>query len=463
MLPVYTRLLTPADYGVLQLLDTTVEIASLLFTAGAINGVSRFYFKTDDAAARKALISTAFLVQAGLAALAALAIIALAQPIHRFILGGDGTPMQVRLAAVNLFAGILLAVPLLRLQLLERATSYSGIALSKLVVQLTLNIVFVVVFRLGVTGVLLSTLIANLAIGGGLAVSMLRETGVRIDPHARAELARFGRPVRLTALGSYINHFGDRYFLSASWGTAAVGTYGLAYQFGFGFFQFFSAPVTKAWDPIRFQLANRPEEERNPVFLRMFELTSLLFVTAFTAIAVAARPIVLVLTTPAFYSAERLIPIIVGAYLVQAWTSSFSFQISVSERTVLLTKATWLSACLTFALYAILIPAYGGQGAAWATLLGFAARALLAYRYAQAAWPIPYNWSSTLRLVSLSIAAVLATQLGARDSLVGSLALSAGVFLSYLVAAVLLAVSREDRTRLVTAVRRRAGLRDLIG
>ena len=42
MLPVYTRFLSPADYGVMQLLDLTVDVAAIFFTAGATSGVQRF-------------------------------------------------------------------------------------------------------------------------------------------------------------------------------------------------------------------------------------------------------------------------------------------------------------------------------------------------------------------------------------------------------------------------------------
>ena len=48
MLPVYTRFLTPADYGLVQLLELTVEVAAIFFTAGTTAGLQRFYFKAID-------------------------------------------------------------------------------------------------------------------------------------------------------------------------------------------------------------------------------------------------------------------------------------------------------------------------------------------------------------------------------------------------------------------------------
>jgi len=41
MLPVYTRFLSPSDYGIIQLLDLTVDVAAIFFTAGASSGVQR--------------------------------------------------------------------------------------------------------------------------------------------------------------------------------------------------------------------------------------------------------------------------------------------------------------------------------------------------------------------------------------------------------------------------------------
>ena len=39
---------TPADYGLLSLLDLSLEIALLMFSAGATAGLMRFYFKAQD-------------------------------------------------------------------------------------------------------------------------------------------------------------------------------------------------------------------------------------------------------------------------------------------------------------------------------------------------------------------------------------------------------------------------------
>ena len=48
MLPVYTRFLTPADYGVVELLALTVEVVSIVTGLGLMNGLHKFYYKYDS-------------------------------------------------------------------------------------------------------------------------------------------------------------------------------------------------------------------------------------------------------------------------------------------------------------------------------------------------------------------------------------------------------------------------------
>src|SRR5215469_7816148 len=61
LLPVYTRFLTPADYGVLELLDVTVNLVSLLLGERLGQAIFYFYFAASTKEEKDKCISTAFL------------------------------------------------------------------------------------------------------------------------------------------------------------------------------------------------------------------------------------------------------------------------------------------------------------------------------------------------------------------------------------------------------------------
>ena len=60
MLPLYTRLLTPTDYGILALIDMTLDVISIGAGAQLAYAIFRFYHKADTEAERHTVVSTVF-------------------------------------------------------------------------------------------------------------------------------------------------------------------------------------------------------------------------------------------------------------------------------------------------------------------------------------------------------------------------------------------------------------------
>ena len=237
MLPIYTRFLTPADYGILQLLEITLEIVSILMVAGMASGMTRFYFKAKTAEQRHSVVFTAFTLQTSLSVAGTILLIWAAPLVWRHGLGGSGTIFLVQLAAANFTLNTLSYVPLLFMQVQQRPVAYVAATSGRLVLQLSLNILFVVGLEWGVVGILWSTFISGIVVGSVLVTWMIRTTGPRINREDLGDLFRFGLPYQVAWAGSFVLTFGDRLFLQKYDGVAAVGLYGLAYQFGFILYQ----------------------------------------------------------------------------------------------------------------------------------------------------------------------------------------------------------------------------------
>jgi len=408
MLPVYTRFLTPADYGLVQLLEITVEVAAIFFTAGTTAGVQRFYFKANSADERHRLVSTAFFTVLALAGACTITLLALSPALWRFALKEAGQPWFIRLAALNFALSFLLNYPLSFAQTTQRPALFLLTSTCKLVLQLSLNIYFIVVLRLGVVGLLWSTFITNLLLGLAMTTWLLRQTGTRFDWAILRDLRRFGAPYQVSWAGSFILTFGDRFFLQAARGATAVGLYSLAYQFGFLLVQLGSTPFLSAWNPHRHELAKLPRAERDRHYDTGFLYFNVLLVTMATGLAVFIRPVIRTMTTPAFHTAAYIVPVILMAYTAEAWADALKFGIDISERTALVTKATWATVVVVLLLYAILIPPFGAMGAAAATLSGSIFRATLLYRWAQHEWPIAYSWRRPLLVLGIGASVSLA-------------------------------------------------------
>ena len=60
MLPIYTRILTLEDYGVIALIDMTLDVISIGAGAQLAYAIYRFYHKADTEADRRTVVSTVF-------------------------------------------------------------------------------------------------------------------------------------------------------------------------------------------------------------------------------------------------------------------------------------------------------------------------------------------------------------------------------------------------------------------
>ncbi len=452
MLPVYTRYLTPAQYGLISLLDITVEITSILFTAGIRSGMGRFYFKATELVDRQRVVFTTFVLELALSTAGTLLLVVAAPTIHHLVFAGEGTPGLIRLAALNFTLSTMTFVPATLLALDQRATTVTVVGLVKLAMQVALNIYFLAYRHLGVESILLSTGIANGVIAVFLIAWMLRRTGIRFSMAVVRDLRRFGVPYQVTTGAAFILAFGDRFVLERTAGAAVVGLYGLAYQFGFLLYQVSVGPFLAAWDPQRYQMMTMPREERDAHFATGFMYFNLLAITAAMGICVFARPALLVLTSPAYHSAASLVPIIVLAYLVQSWGDATKFGIDITEQTKLVTWASWIGAAVVVVLYVVLIPPYAGYGAAIATLVAFIVRFALLLYWSQKVWPVNYQWGRPILLFIVAVAVVLPATLVPMAQTWKQFAFSAGLTAIY---AALVWIFVLDDTH-------RAGIRDAL-
>jgi O-antigen/teichoic acid export membrane protein len=429
MLPIYTRYLSPADYGVLQVLQITIDVTAIALSAGLSSGVMRFYLKAETPAERDAVISSALLLLVALNSVGTLALLAFAAPVARIALTGAGDfgPTLVRIAATSFALEPLLTVPMLYLQVLRRPGWFLIASLAKLVLQLALNILLVVGFGWGPLGVLVGTLLATFVVGGALSVYTLRRTGLRFQREAVRSLRRFGVPYQIATAGTFILTFGDRFFLEHWHGLAAVGIYGLAHQFGFLLASLGPQPDFRAWAPQRLALATEPRPVRDADYARSFLRLNLVQILLAAAIALGIRPVLSVMSAPEFHGAAGLVPPILAAFVFQTWTDAVSLGIEVSEQTRYATFATWLSVLAILALYPILIPPFGGIGAALAMLLAAALRFGCTYHWSQKLWPVSWHWAPNLRLGGYAAACVIASEAIRPEGLVPQLGLGLGL------------------------------------
>jgi len=453
MLPIYTRYLTPADYGVINLVTLTIEVISIVAGSRIAGGIFHFYHKQEAERDRRAVLSTATLLLATTYGIGTLSAALVAPWIADAIFGSRGMNVVfVRIAAASLLFEGLFLVPISYLQLRKWSGAFVTVNVVRAVLQLGLNIVFLILLEMGVLGVMISSLVSNVLVSGTLAFWLLRDVGLQVRGPLVRSFLRFGVPLMAMQVATLMTTYGDRFFLNRAGGETAVGLFGLAYQFGALLYYFGYAPFERVWDPERFAIARRPD--RDSVYARGWTVTNAILVTFAATVALFGGDVIRVIAAPAFHPAAVLVPVMTLAFLLNIWGVFHQFGIFVAERTELSTVATWVSAAVALAGYLLLVPPLLGLGAALTAVASRGTRFAMSYYFSQKVFPIKYDWGPVIRQCVVAVA-VCAVGMSLPDvRLPWSLLLHAGLFAVYAMGIWWLGgLSVLDRTALVAAVR----------
>jgi O-antigen/teichoic acid export membrane protein len=446
MLPIYTRFLTPADYGILELLGMTIDVIGMIAGIGLVAGVFKFYSAEDDAATKRSVMSTAEIGVMVLATVTSLIGLAVAPFLSHLLFGAHANVLYVRLFFLLYFLQNFEQIPLLLLRAENRAVLFVTLNVLKLIMQLSLNILFVVHLRMGIEGVLLSSIITGIVVAIGLTAYLVRRVGIGFRMHNFREMLAFGSPLVLWSLGSFVLVFSDRFFLNHYIDTASVGIYSLAYKFAFVLSALAATPFQTVWDVQRFEVAKRPDGAE--IFGRVFLYMNVIVGSVGLAIIVFVHDFLLTMSDPSFLSAYRLVPLLIAAQIVFIWAAYWNFGIFMSGDTKWMARGTFVLVPLTLGLNFALIPRYGVFGAAWATFVAYAARFFWLYYFSQRQYPIHYRWFEMARLYGVLGAAATLSFIYRPPGLIASLGWNVVLLCAALGIVYLFILSRDDRSSL---------------
>ena len=323
-------------------------------------------------------------------------------PLHRFLLGGDGSPWWVVLVAADLYAGTFASVPLSLLRIEDRPGLFSAYSSARHALHLVLK-VWLVWSGFGVAGVLWAELVATSLFSAALLPRLRGKVRLTISPSLLREALAFGLPKVPHGLLVQVQNLADRKILDLFVSRAEVGIYQVGYTFGQAV-KFPLSAFEPAWGPFVYSQLGRPD---TPLALaRVVTYAWSGFLAVALAVAVLGRELLVLMTprSPAFHAAAPLVPVVALAYLLHGAFLLGSVGIGVSKRARYYPLVTAASAAANVAANLVLIPRMGILGAAWATVVSYAVMAGLGIAVSQRLYPLPFE---TGRLTRVSAAALL--------------------------------------------------------
>ena len=373
LLPIYTRMFSPAEYGAIEMLAVVTSFVSTVLVMGMDSAQSFFFFeeKANGKAAQvrvvSAILQWRLIWGGGIVAIATV----MAPLLSAWLFNGALTWHYFALAFFGAFFSQIMGQCIDLFRLLYRPWPYVLILFAYAVSSAACVLVLVLVYDQGILGYFLGAALAAFVIGC-LSLYLVREyldfTGIFVSWWPR--VVRFGLPLLPAGLAFSIMSMGDRWFIQHYHGDAALGVYAVGAKFAL-LITLAVETFRKAWWPIAMDAMHC--DDGAETFRMIARLYMGIGMAGLVQLTFISPWLVDWLAAPEYRTAWLLVGVLTWQSVFYGFYMVVSAGIFKAEKTYLAMYLMIGAALFNVALNFLLVPTFGGMGAAIATAIAYAA------------------------------------------------------------------------------------------
>jgi len=454
-LPLYTRALSTADFGIAETLLTFIILASILLRFGLGEAFVRYYHAQEEGSDRDRLAATTVAAVLAITTVAAVALGIAAGPLSVLLLGfEDAAIMRIGLLGLWAFTNLEIAYALLRVE--ERRRAYLLASLANVLLTVGLTVTLVVVLEQGARGYLAGNYVGSTIVllalwwtlRGRLGAAAL---GRRV---ALAPLLRFGVPTVPADATVFALNVIDRAYLLRTQSAAAAGLFALSVKLATAVILAVRG-FQLAWPPLVYSIADDERARRfYAAVTTWYVVVSGLVVAGLTLLG---RWVVRLLAAPEYFEAHEALP-----WVALGWAmyGLLLVLVTIGGRAGVTTRnfpASLAGVAVNVVVLVVLVEPLGIAGAGIALVAAYAVMIVVLHLLTRRLFAVPFDWRRLAHAVLVLAGITVAGELLLPTTGLGGFVLRALVLAAIPVALLATGFMRpEERVGLIGLVRRRA-------
>jgi len=398
LLPLYTRFLSPSDFGVIALFGTFGMITTGLVSMGIHKATYKFYFDyVNDEEELVSIVSTNLFYLIFIFYITGTIIYFNST---WFSINLFDNQINNKLINLSFFSGCLtyfITFITLLLTAQKRSKEYALVVIFRAIINNLLSFYFIFAFSLTYMAKIYASIITQTLLLLILLVLIRNLIGIKLSLINLKKSLVFSYPnVPRSIIGLVYKSF-DKILLNKFTGLNSVGYYAIGSQLA-NLIKLLINTLAKSFNPFFFSLANkRGMAQKDSIVKRFYEVA---FVIMFFGLCIItfSEELIKLLATEKFDSAMYVIPVYAFYHLFAVIGLLSVPQIMFAEKMFYLLPQTIISIIVNILLNIALIPSYGAVGAALATAIAQLGTCIVSYYFAQKAFYLPINLSKALKL-----------------------------------------------------------------
>jgi O-antigen/teichoic acid export membrane protein len=403
IVPIYTRILSPEEYGVIDIILITTALVNLIVVFEITQGFARYYADAESETEKRSYASTTLWFSVGGYSLFVLLAFVFSKPLTVLLLNDLKweSVFQTAVISISLFGLFQILQNQLRWQLKPLLFAISSLVYVFATTSLTLLLLFK--FRAGVVAVFYGQIIGSI-LAGSISWIFAKDYYRLLFSWDRCRnMLLFSLPLVPSSISVFISNYADRIALKSLMSMNEVGIYGVGFRFA-TVTNLLMVGIQGALTPLIYQ--NYRKSSTPDEIAKIFSYFLVGTIPLYLGISLFSKEVIWLLTTPQYYSAWSVIPFLAFSCLA---TRAYIFMpgLSIEKKTFTIAFINVTGAILNIILNFTLIPYLGLTGAALATAIS-SLQIILSYTIlSQRLFPIPFQWSRIILSLTIVLMAVI--------------------------------------------------------
>jgi len=437
MIPIYTRFISPTNYGAMDLITILAGSIAVFISLGVSESMARLYYAEPEENQRNRVISTV-IIGFGLIGLPIVIVfLLLANYIAMIVSSSEEYVFYMRIAIASVWFAMFIEISYTYLRMLYKAKLFFVITTAQVVIALLLNIYFVVILKLDILGIFYSTFITQSVSSILLVAYMLKNVGFCFSRKYLRRLINFGLPLVPSQIGIILTNASNRFFLR--WfgnpdpliALANVGILSLAQKFGVVLHSFITTPFISFWAPRRTQLLLSKESDAKHTIARICTYAALITNYAALVLSAGIESIIKIMADQEYWSASEIVPLFALAYVIFALEPHFMAGLIYKEKTGPVTFIGIVALLIILIWNYFLIPEFGIYAAATSNLIANIFRSISIYVISQNVYKVPFEMVRLLKILVVALAMFYTSKLIKLESNYLNLTMRTGFVMLY--------------------------------
>ena len=403
LLPIFTRLLTPEDYGVVDLLTVFGSLVHVTITLDISQGLARYLPAATSEPDRKDYATTCLIFTSIAYAAFTLISMIIAPALSKLLLGSPKWTAVVHLAIPTIALGGIFYLLQVQLSYELRARRYAATTVAHATMSGLLSAFLLVFSDLGVKAVFLGQLIAVVTVLPFLYFTLRGSLQGSFNSQKLRQMLAFSLPLVFSSIAFVLFLYIDRLIISRLLSLHDVGLFGVGQRVA-SVITVVMAGLQTALMPLIYR--QHREADTPTQIADAFRICCLVLLLLASVLGIFAAEIVAVFAAQDFAGGASVVfPLALAAIFSNLYI--FAPGLAIAEKTwtmaLIHSGGVILNTCLSF----LLTRSLGILGASMATLLASAILFGVKLMFSEQYYPIPFAWRRLAIALGICIVAVL--------------------------------------------------------